>query len=216
MANTLDEKFGDFTRYEYAALPTEIPLSEEESKVIIPNALEKFLYHIEENGDKKDRDIADLTRISIKSGATPEVLKDFAERYQEEMNALTIGNLMDFYQSTIDKYFDRETFSKLRNDFGKFLGEKYGDITRKIDHASYILKGVEKGYQPKEEKENAEKVIGQYQKVIAFIKFLEDIKFEKLRRDVVDNHHDKTAKTYKKIIEEAHTPKKDYGFPVAA
>ena len=104
----------------------------------------------------------------------------YANAYSNEKSALTIGNLIQYYEDTLRGYLDQKEVEPIRVEFKGFAKETYGDIMKKVGRASYVLEGEGKYNFSDKEKEEARSVVETYSNLLQFLKTMDEVKIKPL------------------------------------
>lgn len=182
MENSLE----NVIRYEYASLAGHLAQSKE-GQQYLPGALKSQMNRLE-------GDAATSTEIAIKHGGVEDIIKAYTGKRQDAMNLTSVGTLSEYYGKNLDSYLDGTEAKKIRLELGKFADETFGDITKKLKKAKYVLDGEEHGELSDEKKNSAEAVLKKYENVMLILGMLENDKIEKLRPSAVEQSHKEALK----------------------
>lgn len=196
----MEEKKGtlNYDDYRYGELANRF-FQTKEGQIHVKSSLEKLVQ--ETGADKNARAFVEGTYATKEGLAT--AAKVGAEDYAEAFGSLTIKDIYQIYESTIQFYLGKDTqeFQNAKAEFEKFRDETYNSILEKLEYAETMIKDGKTLKHSQEEIDEAERIKEKYTKLFTYIKILEDRKFEGLRPDVVD-------RTYKNYMKELASEKK--------
>jgi hypothetical protein len=172
----------DLTRYQGGELARRF-YSSDENRVYTNGALYQLASDLEiEEKAKGFIDGAMASEEGIKKA-----IADYSKKYKEGFESCSVDDLKSHYEKFIAGYLENKEANKVRKELDRFSKENMKDITSKIKKAKYILDGEKNNYTfSEEEKKEAKDTIEKYGKILTIIQYLEDIKFENLRKPSVE------------------------------
>ncbi len=120
------------------------------------------------------------------------------KRYNDALGFASVDELMNLYSESIDKYLSPENAEKFRAKLAKVKNEKYGDITKKLNQAQYVIMGKKEGLYDFKDKEieDAKKNQETYKEIKGMIDSLSTISVEKLTPEINDRFYRELLKSY--------------------
>ncbi len=134
------------------------------------------------------------------------VMNIYPKKYNEEFAKANISQFLNFYNSILSKYADKEDAEKINGFLLKNGGLKMGDLEKKIDEIDYKLKGHKKGYskiENEDEVKKLEKTLKDYQNIRMGIGLIQENSVEELRLKYFPRYQKDMYKEYASGISES-------------
>ncbi|MCH8945703.1 MAG: hypothetical protein IIA85_02165 [Nanoarchaeota archaeon] len=184
--NQTRENLETLTRYEYGALAGRLIRTD-------PSLASQSLMLLNErlNDDEGTKDLMNEFVYSNERGIR-KASDVYAGSYEKALDSLSVEELSsDYYGDALKALAEREDLVKVKKELGKFAGENFGDIKKKLKKADYVIRGVrEKTYDfSKKEIKEAEDTLKKYANMSNVLSVLEEAKLESLRPSVVERHY---------------------------
>ncbi len=109
----------------------------------------------------------------------------YMAKYQEFKGKSTVKELGTYYDQLIDEYLESKS-PEAKAELDQYQTEAYGDILRKVTQAQEKIKS-KTGNFSQQDKDDAQKVLDKYNKVVAILETMEEVTFDKLATGVTKN-----------------------------
>ncbi len=144
--------------------------------------------------------------VSNDTDGWAKAVNTYTHKYQQVLEAKTVGALFDRYGSFFKKYLNEEEMKVAKNSFDAFENVEYASIVKAVEKAEEILQS-ETGNFTKEQKESAEKIKEKYSKISSTITEFELLKLQSLMLPIKEGSiKDKVKERFK--VGEAKQEKK--------
>ncbi|MEK6897921.1 MAG: hypothetical protein AABX28_01025 [Nanoarchaeota archaeon] len=205
--NSQQEKAGRLevlARYEFGSLAA--TLFEPENPALANSALELLDEQLRlDKGTKAEVDFSRSKEGGLKKAV--EIYSGLRNRARAECS---VGELADYYNVVLGGYLQGEEYARVKGEITKYSGEKFGELSGKIQQARYVLDGAKKGLHEwkDEDLKSAQSTLEEYTNVITFIQALENAKLESLKPAAVKRANEKMFKGFAESLKQAAEQKK--------